>query len=161
MKPWVKAGIAGGVLQILFTLPILLFYLLPLGAGALFLLCVCFFFFLTYPVPGILAAYWTQPPRTTSQAVTTGALSGLLATGLDGLATLCLALGISLLGLNEQHLEKLFPNAQEIIQQSGSAFWFSTAGVLLQTGISLFFHVILGVTLSTLGAIIYVAMKKE
>jgi type II secretory pathway component PulF len=134
---------------------------LPAGAGALFFFCICCFFFATYFVPGILAVYWTPSPRTSAQAATVGALSGVLATGLDSLATLLLALGISMAGLNERYIEQLMPNAQTIIQQSGTSFWFSTTGTLLQTGISLVFHVILGVILSTLGAILYTAIKKE
>jgi hypothetical protein len=161
MRPWIKAGVAGGVLQIVFTLPILLFYFLPIGIGLIFALCVSCFFCLLYPVPGILGAYWTPVPRTTSQAAKTGALAGLLATGIDSVATLILVLITSLLGLTERYVEQFIPNATEIIQQSGSGFWFSTGGQLLQAGITLIFHVIIGVILSVLGGMIFVAIRKE
>jgi len=90
-----------------------------------------------------------------------GALAGLLATGIDSIATLLLVLATSLLGLNERYIEKIMPNAMEIIRQQGMEFWFSTGGMLLQTGISLIFHIITGVILSILGGVIYVAIKKE
>lgn len=161
MKPWVKAGIASGILQIIFTLPILLVYILPVGIGSLFALCVCSFFFLSYPVPGILAAYWLPSPRDTGQIVKSGALAGLLATGIDSIATLLLVLGISLTGLNERYIEQMMPNAMEVLQQSGMEFWFSTGGQLLQTAVGSIIHMITGVLLSILGGIIYIAVKKE
>jgi hypothetical protein len=74
---------------------------------------------------------------------------------------LLLTLVISLSGLNERYLEQLMPDAQAIIHQSGMSFWLSTGGILLQTGISLIFHIVLEAILSTLGAVIYAAIKKE
>jgi hypothetical protein len=100
-------------------------------------------------------------PRTTSQGVAIGALAGLLATGIDSIATLLLVLGISLAGLNERYIEQIMPDAMEIVRQSGMEFWLSTGGQLLQTGISLIFHIITGVILSALGGMIYVEIKKE
>ena len=161
MKPWVKAGVVGGILQVIFTLPIMLIYFLPLGVGSLLAVCVCSFFFLLYPVPGILGLHWTPSPRNTSQGATVGALAGLLATGIDSIATLLLVLATSLLGLNERYIEQIMPNAMDVIRQQGMEFWFSTGGMLLQTAISLIFHIITGVILSILGGVIYVAIKKE
>jgi hypothetical protein len=161
MKPWIKAGVLGGILQIIFTLPILFFYALPLGIGSLFSLCVCCLFFLTYPVPGILVAHWLPSERETGQIVRNGALAGLLATGIDSVGTLLLVLGISLTGLNERYIQQVMPEAMEILRQSGMEFWFSTGGQLLQTSIGSIFHIVTGVLLSILGSVIYVAMKKD
>lgn len=161
MKPWIKAGVMGGIVQIVFTLPILLIYVLPVGIGMFVSFCFCCFFFLLYPVPGILGAYWMPSPRATGQVAVTGALAGLLATVLDGIATLLLVLVTAQTGLTERYIEGIMPNANEILQQSGMEFWLSTGGQLLQTGISLIFHVITGVILSVLGGIIYVSVKKE
>jgi hypothetical protein len=161
MKLWIKAGVLGGVLQIIFTLPILLFYALPVGIGSLFSLCVCCFFFLIYPVPGILVAHWLPAPRETGQIVRSGALAGLLATGIDSLATLLLVLGLSLTGITERYIERIMPNAMEILQQSGMEFWFSTGGQLLQTSFYLIFHIITGILLSILGGVIYTGIRKE
>jgi len=122
---------------------------------------MCCFYFLLYPVPGILAAHWMPVPRETSQVAITGALAGLLATVIGSIATLLLTLGVSLAGLNERYVEQIVPNAQEILRQNGMGFWFSMEGQLLQVGISLIFHIITGVVLSVLGGIIYAAIRKE
>jgi hypothetical protein len=161
MKPWVKAGTVGGILQIVFTLPIILIYFLPLGAGTLVALCTCCLFLLTYLVPGVLGVYWTPPPLTSNDGIRIGALAGLLATILDSLVTLLLVLIISLAGLNDRYLAQFIPNAQEIIQQSNLGFWFSTGGMLLQTCFSLIFHIVFGVVISVLGAMVYFSVKKN
>lgn len=162
MKPWTKAGIAGGILQIVFTLPTLLIYILPFGAGTLLAMCTCCVFLLLYPVPGILNAYWMPSPRETEtgQVVRTGAFAGLLAAGIDSVATLILMLGISWAGLTERYIEQMNPNGMEILRQSGLEFWYSIEGMLLQTSIGLVFHIIMGVLLSIAGGIIYNAIRK-
>lgn len=160
MKASTKAGVVGGILQIMFTLPILLFYVMPVGLGFLFSLCVCSLFFLVYPVPGVLAVHWMPPPRETGQILRNGALAGLIATVIDSLATLLLVLGVAVTGINERYIERIMPNAMEILRQNGMEFWFSTGGQLLQTGVSLIFHIITGVLLSILGGIIYDALRK-
>lgn len=161
MKPWVRAGIAGGILQVIFTLPILLMYFLPLGIGMLFALCICGLFFLLYPVPGILSVHWSPAPRHAGQAAGAGALAGLLATGIDSIVTLLLSVVLAVTGINGRYMEQMIPNATEILRQTGMEFWISNTGQVLQTGISLIFHIITGVILSVFGAIIYAAIKKE
>ena len=81
MKPWIKAGVLGGILQIIFTLPILLFYAFPAGIGAFFAVRVCCFFLLVYPVPGILVSHWLPSPRETGRLVRSVSPAGLLARG--------------------------------------------------------------------------------
>jgi hypothetical protein len=161
MKPWVKAGIVGGILQAIFTLPVILIYLLPLGVGSVVALCVCSFFLLLYPVPGILGAHWLSLPRTTKQGAVTGALAGLLATAIDSIATLLIVLGSSVTGLTDRYIAQNVPNFEEIMRETGTEFWFSTGGQLLQTAITIPFHILTGVILSALAGMIYIAIKKE
>jgi hypothetical protein len=161
MKPWTKAGIVGGILQIVFTLPTLLVFILPFEIGSLLAICTCCVFLLLYPVPGILGAYWMPSPRETGQVVRTGAFAGLLAAGIDSIVTLILTLGTSWAGLYERYFEQLNPNAMEILRQRGMDFWFSTGGLLLQTSIGLVFHIITCVLLSILGGVIYTGFRKE
>lgn len=161
MKPWVKAGIWGGILQIVFTAPIILIYFLPVGIGSFVALCTCCLFLFTYPVPGILCIHWTPLPQIQDQGIKTSAFAGLLATGLDSIATLLLVLGVSIAGLNEKYIGQFMPNVQESVDQSGLGFWFSTSGVLLQSCFSLIFHIVFGTIISVLGGMIYSSMKKR
>ncbi len=161
MKPWIKAGIVGGILQIIFTLPSFAAFYLPLGIGGTLSLCTCCLFFLLYPLPGVLDVHWSPEQRTEGKLAFAGALAGLLAAGIDSVATLLLVVALSLSGGFERYLQQAIPNEMEMFRQTGMDFMFSTGGLLVQTGIGLIFHILTAVVLSALGSLVYAGMKNK
>jgi hypothetical protein len=159
VKPWIKAGLIGGVLQIVFTLPSLAAFYLPLALGGLLsILSLCFFLFL-YPLPGVLDVHWTSESRTERQAMGAGALAGLLSTVIYGAATLIMVVVLSLSGGFEAYLRRLMPEAMDLIQESGMSFLFSTGVLLAEMSVLLLFHAFLVVAISTLGSVVYSGAK--
>lgn len=161
MKPWIKAGIAGGILQVMFTLPSFLAFYVPLGIGGTLSLFTCCAFLLLYPLPGVLDVHWTSAARTEGKLALAGALAGLLATGIASMATLLLVLLVSVSGAFDRYMEDIMPGAMELISQAGLDFMYSTAGLMAQTGFALIFHVISGVALSALGGIVYAGVRNK
>lgn len=131
MRAWVKAGIIGGIIQILLTIPTPVIYLLPADTGSIVSLCICLSFFFSYPVAGILAAHWLTPPRETRQGAIAGSLAGLLAAGIDSVATVILTIIIALLGLPQRYLDQLTPDMLEAVQKSGMESVFTTGGQIV------------------------------
>ena len=159
MKPWIKAGIVGGIVQVAFTLPIIAAYFMPLAAGAVFATCISIFFFLLYPVPGLLAAHWS-PPLTTGRGASLGALAGLLASGIDSLATAALMIVVQVLGLNEQYIARVMPDIMNLPGSSRALTWGLVAGGIVML-ISLVVNVLIGVGAGALGGIVYSALKTK
>jgi hypothetical protein len=161
MKPWIKAGLIGGVAQIIFTLPSFAAIYLPLGVGgALSVLTCCLFFFL-YPLPGILEAHWSHDSRSEGKIIFDGALAGLLATGIDGIVAFLLMFLVSVTGGIDHYLQTAMPNEMELIERSGMGFLFSTGSLLAQTAIGLLFHIFSGVVVSALAGLVYSGMKNK
>ncbi len=161
MKPWIKAGLIGGILQIAFTLPSFAAFYLPLGIGGLLSSLACCLFLFLYPLPGILEVYWSREVRGEGKIIFAGALAGLLAGGLDGIATLLLVWIASVTGGFVGYLQKAMPNEMELIDQAGLGFMFSTPGLLVQTSLALLFHIFSVVVISALAGLIYSGMKNK
>jgi hypothetical protein len=161
MRAWVKAGVIGGIIQILLTIPTPVIYLLPADAGSIVSLCICLPFFFSYPVVGILAAHWLTPPRDTRQGAIAGSQAGLLAAGIDSVATGMLTIIIALLGLPQRYLDQLTPEMLEAVQRSGMESMFTTGGQIVTTLCSLPIHALLGVVFGCVGGLIYAAVKKD
>lgn len=161
MKPWIKAGLIGGGLQIIFTVLSFATIYLPLGiGGAISLLTCCLFFFL-YPLPGILEAHWSHESRGEGKIIFAGALAGLLATGVDGIVAFLLMFLVSATGGIDRYLQTAMPNEMEMIESSGMAFLFSTGSLLAQTAVGLLFHIFSGVVVSALAGLVYSGMKNK
>ena len=161
MKPWIKAGLAGGVAQIIFTLPSFVAIYLPLGVGGTLSLLTCCLFFFLYPLPGILEAHWSRDARNEGKIIFAGALAGLLATGIDGIVAFLLMFLVSATGGIDRYLQTAMPNEMELIERSGMGFLFSTGSLLAQTAIGLLFHIFSGVVVSALAALVYSGMKNK
>lgn len=161
MKPWIKAGLVGGVAQIIFTLPSFVAIYLPLGVGGTLSLLTCCLFFFLYPLPGILEAHWSRDARNEGKIIFAGALAGLLATGIDGIVAFLLMFVVSATGGIDRYLQTAMPNEMELIERSGMGFLFSTGSLLAQTAIGLLFHIFSGVVVSALAALVYSGMKNK
>jgi hypothetical protein len=161
MKPWIKAGLVGGILQIVFTLPSFAAFYLPLGIGGMLSSLTCCLFLFLYPLPGILEAYWTRDARGEGKIIFAGALAGLLATGLDGIVTLLLIWVASVSGGFTGYLQKAMPNEMDLIDQAGLTFMFETPALLIQAGFGLLFHIFSGVVVSALAGLVYSGMKNK
>lgn len=161
MKPWIKAGLIGGILQIVFTLPSFAALYLPPGMGGLLGTLTCCLFLFLYPLPGILEAHWFREIRGEGKVMLAGALAGLFATGLDGFVTLLLVLIASITGGFDGYLRSVMPNEMNLIDQAGMGFMFSTTSLLIQTSIGLLFHIFSGVVVSALAGLVYSGMKNK
>jgi hypothetical protein len=161
MKPWIKAGLIGGGLQIIFTVPSFAAIYLPLGmGGAVSLLTCCLFFFL-YPLPGILEAHWAHDTRSEGKVIFAGALAGFLATSIDGVVAFLLMFLVSATGGIDRYLQTAMPAEMEMIENSGMGFLFSTGSLLAQTAIGLIFHIFSGVVVSALAGLVYSGMRNK
>ncbi len=161
MKPWIKAGFIGAILQIVFTLPSFAAFYLPLGIGGLLSSLACCVFLFLYPLPGVLEAHWSREARSEGKIIFGGALAGLLATGLDGIVTLLLVWIASASGGFTGYLQKVMPNEMALIDQAGIGFMFETPALLIQTGFALLFHIFSGVVVSALAGLVYSGMKNK
>jgi hypothetical protein len=161
MKPWLKAGLIGGAVQVLFTLPVSLIFVMPLGIGMAFVLCLSCLFLLSLPLPGILAAHWLPEPRTIGQGALVGTWAGLVAGAIDSIFTLVITYIFVVTGLYDSYMNKILPGAGAILHQGQQAFFFSTAGIMLQMAISLVFSVIFAVAISVVAGLLYVVIRKK
>jgi len=109
MKTWIKAGLVGGIVGVVLTLPGLLVFYLPLQLGLIISTCASIVFLLLYPGVGVLAAFWLPEPRIPKQGAIEGALAGLLAFGIDSIATIIITLFIVWTGGMEQYIRQLYP----------------------------------------------------
>jgi len=130
MRPWLKAGLVGSVVLSVLTVLTTLMYVLPPEAGAIAGCCVCLPFFLVYPAIGVLAAFWTPPPRSAGQGARAGALAGLVAGVVDGVVTVVWMLGLVLLGISERYLAQFPPEAIYTLKESGLYFLMTGSGLM-------------------------------
>lgn len=161
MKPWIKAGLIAGVLQILFTLPAFTVFFFPFEIGAVISYVACCLFLFLYPLPGILEVHWTAEPRPQNEILKTGALSGFLASAIDGIVTFLLIALVSVFGGMEKYLYEAIPTEMELLNQAGFDSMFFIMLGLAQTCIGLIFHIFAGVILSPVGALIYANIKNK
>lgn len=161
MKPWIKAGLIGGGLQIIFTVPSFAAIYLPLGIGGTISLLTCCLFFFLYPLPGILEAHWSRDSRGEGKIIFAGALAGLLATSIDGVVAFLLMFLVSVTGGIDQYLQAAMPNEMELIERSGMGFLFSTGSLLAQTAVGLLFHIFSGVVVGALAGLVYSGVKNK
>jgi hypothetical protein len=161
MKPWIKAGLIGGILQIIFTLPSFAVLYLPLGIGGMLSSLACCVFLFLYPLPGILEAYWSRDLRGEGKIIFAGALAGLLATGLSSIITFLLVWVASASGGFTDYLQKAMPSEMDLIDQAGMGFMFETPALLIQTVLGLLFHIFSGVVVSALAGLVYSGMKNK
>jgi hypothetical protein len=161
MKPWIKAGLIGGILQIVFTLPSFAAFYLPLGIGGLLSTLACCAFLFLYPLPGVLEAHWSRDARGEGKIVLGSAMAGFLATGLDGIFTFLLVWIASASGGITRYLQKAMPNEMDLIDQSGMGFMFETPALLVQLSLGILFHIFSGVVVSALAGLVYSGMKNK
>jgi hypothetical protein len=155
MKGWIKAGLIGAIAGVILTVPAFFLFFLPINIGILINVCTGALFFLLYPCVGVLAAYWSLPPRTSKQGAIDGALGGLLAFGLDSLVSFVMMLIFMLNGIFEQYVRQFAPwTSSDVMQQAMT----STMVVLT---ISLFINVLAGIFFSAIGGLVLASVKKE
>jgi hypothetical protein len=161
MKAWIKAGIIVGILQIVFTLPAFTIFFLPIEIGAVISYIACFIFLFLYPLPGILEVHWTAESRPQNEILKFGALSGFLASTIDGVITFLLILLVTVTGGMETYLYEAIPAEMEALSQVGFGPMFFIVLTLIQTCIALILHILTGVILSPVGGLIYANIKNK
>jgi hypothetical protein len=155
MKTWIKAGLIGGVVGMILTLPAFLALYLPMTVGALLSTCVSVVFLLLYPGIGVLAAFWLPAPRTPKQGAIDGALAGLLGFAIDGLATVLMYLIVIWTGGLEQYMQQLVPYANpEVLTR------FNTVGMSVMVGCSCL-NVLFGVMTGAAGGWVFASIKPD
>ena len=155
MKGWLKAGLVGGVVGIVLTIPAILMFYLPILVGLFMTTCASTLFLLLYPGVGILAAYLSPPPRTPKQGGIDGALAGLIAFSLDSLATFALILIPILTGKYEHYVLQILPWIPRDV------FETSFVPMIVVFIISLLINILIGILFSALGGLVFASAKKE
>jgi hypothetical protein len=155
MKPWLKAGLAGAALGILLTLPVSLMLYLPAAPGLILGACLSALFLLLYPGVGVLAAFWSAPPRTGKQGAVDGALAGLIAFSIDGLVTLVLTVLIFSGGGMEHYMQQISPGSEVSLPggMESASLVFSLGSTLCST--------LAGVVFSALGGFVFASLKRD
>ncbi len=155
-RPFVKAGLLGGLLLVVFEL----LSLVPvLGCLSLPLMLI------GYLVAGALAAYWLPPRREAGRAAGQGALAGLIAGAIGGLLQVVLTpLSIALIGGTEQVIAQLPPETLSQLQQAGidpnALFGSGTfAGIALLCCFPT--SLLIGAALGALGGLVCAAARPE
>ena len=155
MKTWLKAGLIGGLVGSVLTLPVLLTFYLPIGLGAVITSCLSIVFLLLYPGVGVLAAFWLPKPRTTKQGAMDGALAGFVAFTIDGIATVLITLIATWTGGLERYVLQLIPDFRPDMLDS-----VATLSIALIAGFSCV-NILVGVMFSALGGFVFASMKPE
>jgi hypothetical protein len=156
MKSWIKAGLIGAVLEIVFTIPALLIYLAPGVIGNSVTICSSGLYYLVLPVVGILTVIFSDKPATTRDVVRLSAFAGLLASAIDGVFTVGLTTIISASGMMIGYFEK---NSPEILRLASTNellhFYLSPSGQAIFTSICSVINILIAIGLSVVGAVIY------
>jgi len=153
MKTWLKAGLVGGVVGIVLTLPAFLAFYIPVGLGLFISSCASIVFLLLYPGVGMLAAFWLPKPRVTKQGAIDGALAGLIAFGIDSIATILLTLIVAWTGGLEQYMAQFSP------YMSSDAFATTNAVTIATIAGFSCINVLIGVFSSALGGLVFASVK--
>ncbi len=155
-RPFLKAGLAGGLLLIIFEL----LSLVPiLGCLSLPLMLI------GYLVTGALAGYWLPPRREAGPAAGQGALAGLIAGAIAGLLQVILTpLSVSLVGGADAFVSQLPLETLSQLQQAGIdpnvLFGSGTfAGIALLCCFPA--SLLIGAALGALGGLVFAAAKPE
>ncbi len=163
MKPWIKAGLVGAALEIVFTLPVILVFIAPEMIGNITTCCTSIAYLLVLPSVGVLTGIWLQKPATTKSVVVQSALAGLLASIIDGIFTVALTIVISISGLMTGYLERtLSPSFLRQVDTNASlSFYLSLPGQVISTAVCDIGAIIIATALSVIGATIYVAIVQK
>jgi hypothetical protein len=153
MKTWLKAGLVGGIVGIVLTLPAFLAFYLPLTLGSIISTCASIVFLLLYPSVGALAAFWLPIPRETKQGAIDGALAGLVAFGIDTIATIVLTLIVMWTGGLEQYMSQFAPYLSPDTLAITNTF-----SIALIVGCSCI-NVLVGALFSALGGFVFASVK--
>ena len=78
MRSWIRAGLIGTGVYVLFTLLGWVIYFVPMETASVILYALCIPYLIIGLGVGLLAALWLNPPRTIQRAGASGALAGLL-----------------------------------------------------------------------------------
>lgn len=155
-RPFLKAGLIGGLILLIFEL----LSLIPiLGCLSLPLMLI------GYVVTGALAGYWLPPRREAGPAAGQGALAGLIAGAISGLLQVVLTpLSVALSGGAETLVAQLPADALAQLQQAGidpnALFGAGTfAGIALLCCFPA--SLLIGAALGALGGLVLAAAKPE
>jgi hypothetical protein len=162
MKAWIKAGLVGAVLEILFTLPTVLIFVAPEMIGNIATCCTGVVFLLVLPLVGILTTIWLQKPATTKSILVQSALAGLLASIIDGVFTVALMAAMSISGLTIGYIERSIPDAFSRAKTNTLfQFYLSLPGQVISTSVCAIVNILIATGLSMLGAVIYAAIVRK
>jgi hypothetical protein len=162
MKSWIKAGLIGAILEIVFTIPVLLIYIAPGIIGNSVTICTSLLYYIALPFIGVLTAIWSDKPATTKNVIKLSALAGLLASVIDGVFTVGLTTVISASGMMNSYFEK---NSPEVLSLANTneffRFYLSPSGQAIFTSICSVINILIAVGLSVLGAVVYNAITQK
>jgi hypothetical protein len=156
MKPGVKAGLVGGaalvILDLVGLVPVLGCVAIPLQL-------------LFYVGIGVLAAFWMAPRRAGGPAARQGAVAGLIAGAIGGIASVALApVSLAMSGGPQAILRQFPPESLQALQSAGidpSAIVNAGTTAGLTAICCLPIGLLLGAGLGAVGALILAGAKPE
>ena len=154
MKTWIKAGLVGAGLEILCTIPVVLFYILPPTLGTLITCCFSILFFAVLPTVGVLTTLWLPKPTTNNEVIKQSAFSGLLSSIIDAIFTLILVAILHFTGLTMEYIENTLSSYGQITPSEDLMLLLSLPVQLISTSVCLVGNIIISVLLSIVGAVI-------
>lgn len=155
-RPWLKAGLIGGaalvVINLVGLVPVLSCLSLPLAL-------------VVYVVVGVLAASWLPPRREAGPAAGQGALAGLVAGAIGGIAqTLLAPVALALSGGSQALISQLPPESLQVFRDAGldPQMFFNAGTVAGVTALCcLPVGIVVAAALAALGGLVYAAAKPE
>jgi hypothetical protein len=156
MRPGVKAGLVGGaaliVLDLIGLVPVIACIVVPLEL--LFFIGI-----------GVLAAYWMRPRQGGGPAAGQGAIAGLIAGAIGGIASVALApVSLAMSGGPEAILRQIPAESLQLLENAGInpstlINWGTTAGLTAICCLPL--GLLLGAGLGAVGALILGGTRSE
>jgi len=133
MKPWLKAGLIGGVVLSVLTILTSVSSLLSPEVGCVVGCCLCIPSLLAYLGIGALAALWLPAPRTAGTGAKEGAIAGVVAGAINGLISVVMTVATGT-GMYQQAFQQLPPESLYALEEMGLMNLFSSTAGLAALG---------------------------
>jgi hypothetical protein len=160
MKKRARAGIIGGILFIVLTLPSYAMYFVPQNYVLIFSCWSCLLHLTIFPAVGVFSVRNSPSLNDLKQVSKDSALAGVIAGAIFGTMAFINSIVTSLLGLTERYAQNLPLESQELLSQTGFDFVYTLQGQIAIMLCTIPITIGFGVLLSVLGGIVYRSIKK-
>lgn len=156
-----KIGLLGGAAYIVLSLPIYAMYFVPQELTCLFSCWSCLLPLSIYPAVGAFTAAAVQPPRESQMVAKESAVAGLIASGLFGIMSFINSIILSSLGITQRYIQQLPFESRQLLNETGLDSLYTLGGQIAIMLCVIPITIGFGVLLSTIGGVVYAAIRKD